>query len=311
LNVLRHPGAVHSAINETLRRAHGVARREWLLRTVSPGVVDGEVRRGSLVALFPAVYCRPWDADLLEVRDRAAVLHVAGPVLLSHLTALRRFDLLPDGADEAVHVLVPAGRGLRSVPGRLVVHRHSGRFPPAVRLRSLPTVDLPAALVQSWPLLDEPRGRKLVIDAVRERHVDVAALRAALEAPKTSGRRSLLALCDLLDAGCESELEIHGLLRVFTVSGLRHGKRQLWVSAGGRRYRLDLAFEAEKVAVELDGGTHSGDDARESDTRRDAALAAAGWLTVRFTYWRLVDDPDGCRRDLLRILASRRRPRVA
>ena len=81
--------------------------------------------------------------------------------------------------------------------------------------------------------------------------------------------------------------------------------RQRDVRVAGRRYRLDLAFDAERVAVELDGATHAGPDGRERDTRRDAALAAAGWLTVRFTHRRLTTDADGCRRELLAVLATR------
>jgi very-short-patch-repair endonuclease len=60
--------------------------------------------------------------------------------------------------------------------------------------------------------------------------------------------------------------------------------------------------------VELDGAAWHGSAAqRERDVRRDAALAASGWLVVRFTQARLHRDPEGCRRDLLDILASRRR----
>ena len=88
--------------------------------------------------------------------------------------------------------------------------------------------------------------------------------------------------------------------------GLDHGVRQRRVTVNGRTYRLDLAYERERVAVEMDGHQwHSSREQRERDMRRDAALAAAGWLTLRFSHRRLHEDVAGCRRDLLAALAAR------
>jgi hypothetical protein len=92
-----------------------------------------------------------------------------------------------------------------------------------------------------------------VIDAVRGRLVSATDVREAASSPALSGRRELLEVLALLEAGCESELEIWGHLGVFDLPGLRHGVRQKVVRVHGVRYRLDLAYEAEKVAVELDG----------------------------------------------------------
>ena len=111
----------------------------------------------------------------------------------------------------------------------------------------------------------------------------------------------------MLDEGCESELEIWGYLGVFDVPGLRHGKRQLWVSTPAGRFRVDIGYEDERVAVELDGARfHADRDQRERDTRRDAAFAAIDWLTLRFTHDRLHADIPGCRRDTLATLSARR-----
>ena len=58
---------------------------------------------------------------------------------------------------------------------------------------------------------------------------------------------------------------------------------------------------AARVAVELDGAAfHGSREARERDLRRDTALAAAGWIVLRFSYARLIADPDGCRREIAR-----------
>ena len=70
--------------------------------------------------------------------------------------------------------------------------------------------------------------------------------------------------------------------------------------------RLDAAIPELKVAVELDGAAfHGSAEARERDTRRDAALAARGWVVLRFSYRRLMRDPEGCRREILEVCRAR------
>jgi very-short-patch-repair endonuclease len=81
----------------------------------------------------------------------------------------------------------------------------------------------------------------------------------------------------------------------------------LWLTAQGRRYRVDLGFEEERVAVEMDGERwHSTPQQRERDRRRDAALAAIGWVVLRLSHDRLHRDVGGCRSDVLAALAARR-----
>jgi very-short-patch-repair endonuclease len=295
---------VRLAVDDLLERRGGVATRADLLTVLPAHAVDDEIRRGRLVRVFRRAYCRPWDADRIETVERAAVASVGPPIALSHLTALRRWGLID--APSQVHVSIPAGRMSRPQPG-LAVHRVD-RPPPAVLHGGLPTVSAAAALVSSWPLLPARDRRAPIIAAARRRLVTPARLRAETSRhPRLPGRRDLDHLVDLLVAGCESELEIWGLLEVFDVPGLRHGVRQRRITVRGVVYRLDLAYDVERVAVELDGDRfHSSRDSRDRDRRRDAALATSGWVTLRFTWDRLHEDVAGCRRDTLATLARRR-----
>jgi very-short-patch-repair endonuclease len=91
-----------------------------------------------------------------------------------------------------------------------------------------------------------------------------------------------------------------------------HGVRQLPVQMGSRVAYLDLAFVAERVAVELDGAAYHGTpEQRERDMRRDAALSALGWIVLRFSYQRLHTDPDGVRNEVDAVLCTRRRQLTA
>jgi very-short-patch-repair endonuclease len=298
---------VREDVDRMLRRCGGVASRELLFRQgLDRHRLDNEVRSGALVAVFPRAYCRPWDVDEVEIRERGALMSVGHPVSLSHLSALRRWGVLAR-ADESVHVTVPARRLPRGADG-LVVHRVN-RFPPVVKHSKLITVTAPTAITTSWPLLRGPDERAPAVTAVRSRLATPAALRRSIaEQPRLAGRADLQELVELLDSGCESELEFWGHLRVFDVEGLRHAVRQRDIIANGHRYRLDLAYEVERVAIELDGfAFHSTKAQRERDMIRDAALAACGWLTLRYSHQRLHADVAGCRRDTLAALAARRR----
>lgn len=297
--------AAEVALDNFLSRFGGVATRKQLLGggAMRRYQLDNLVRRGELVTIAPATYCRPWDVDLPDTHEWAAMAHI-GRCALSHLSGLRRWKLAPKYT-LPVHITVPDSRMPRH-RGDLVVHRVAS-FPPVVRLQGLPTVDLPTVLVTTWPMIAGQDQRGPVIQACREQMVSPAGIATAVHAqPKPAQRRSLLQLLELLSAGCESELEIWGHTAVFTGPGLRHGIRQLPVTARGRHYRLDLGFEREKLGVKMDGQTYHGSRAsRERDLARDAALASAGWLIMRFTHQRLTSDPRGCQQDLLDTLARR------
>ncbi len=296
---------MRAEIDEVLDRLGGVGSREQLLRVVTRNQLDNEVRKGHLLARFTGAYCRPWDADRLA--EQAALVSLGPDAVLSHFTALRMWNLpAPAASADAVDVTVPARRCPRSQPG-LRIHRVATPPPsgPSGRVRLVTPAE---AVVTTWPLLGRAHQRAPAIAAVRQRIVKPDELRKRIGAhTRLAGRQQLERLTALLAAGCESELEIWGLLQVFDVPGLRHGKRQLVLRTPAGSFRVDLGFEAERVAFELDGRRfHSSPADRERDLRRDAALATIDWLTVRLSWERMHDDVVGCRRDALAILAARR-----
>jgi very-short-patch-repair endonuclease len=293
-------------IDDFLAARGGVATRDELLQLLTRSQLDHEVARGHLVAPFPRAYCRPWDVEHPPIRDRAALASVGQPAALSHLTALRRWGLTAP-ATPRVHITVPIARHPIGRMPALTVHRT--RVPTMTRIvDGLRTVDPAVAVVRSWPLMPGVDQRAPAIEAVRKRLITPAEFASAADrAIGMRGRAQLLRLATLLDAGCESELEIWGYLGVFNIAGLDHAVRQKVVHVNGREYRLDLAYEAERVAVELDGERyHSSREQRERDRRRDSALATIDWLTLRYSHERLHLDVRGCRRDTSQTLASRR-----
>jgi REase_MTES_1575 len=297
---------VPNSLDDLLDAGGGVAARTDLLTVVSRAALDDKIRRGELSCLFPRAYARPWDADLPDVQLRAALASVGGEVALSHVTAVDRWDL-PVPPDGPIHVTAYNPRHPRGIPGRLVVHRTLLPLD-AVTRNGMPTVRPELALMTSWPLLAGPIQRAPLIEACRRRLANPARLLELAERMWWLGQLpAVRELVGLLLAGCQSELELWGYTDVFTGPGLADATRQLRVVVDGATYRLDMAYEAEKLAVELDGRAyHSSDEQRERDERRDIALAKLGWQTLRLSHFRLHNDVEGCRRDVLAVRAARR-----
>jgi hypothetical protein len=200
----------------------------------------------------------------------------------------------------------------------VVVHRTT--LPVRVcRVRGLPVLEPARSLVDAWSWAASPRRnptarqeapvvRQAVIEAVRTRSVDVADLRAESAHQRLhAGRAALTGLLDLVAGGCQSELEIWGVTHVLRLPGLPPPVQQYRVALlNGRRVDLDAAWPEARVAVELDGAAfHGSREQRERDLRRDTALAALGWVVLRFSYRRLTTDPEGCRREIAAVLRRR------
>jgi len=292
----------------------GVATRIDLTLASSTTSVARWTASGDVVHVHPGVLMLPSAAQDPLARARAATLWAKGP--LSHRSALELWDVVPPSSG-LLHVTVPADRFPRRTNG-VVVHRTTVHLP-ITAIRGVPVTDLARSLVDSWDWAHRskkgrPGGgqaviRQAVIECVRSRRLAVAAVRGESAArPVHAGRAALTALLDLVEGGCESELEIWGVTRVLPgPPAVPAWVQQHEVRLGdGRRVRLDAAFTEARVAVELDGAAfHGSREARERDLRRDTALAALGWVVLRFSYARLTSDPEGCRREIEAVVRAR------
>lgn len=265
---------------------------------------------GQLLRPLPRTYLAPEQLDDWTSRCRAAVRYAGDDAAVSHLWALRCWDLpVPD--TDAVQVLVPHEQRPRAGESSAVfpVDVRRSRHPADTRLRGgVRVVTLERAVVESWPLLEAAAQRAPAIVAVRRRLTTPGRLRHQLRAhPRLKGRRSLHELLDLLEDGCHSELEIWGHRKVFTGSPFAQMKRQVRRVVAGRVVYLDIFDSQTLLALELDGREyHDHPRQRERDIARDAALAEEGVLTLRFSHSRLTGDPPGCRRQSLRVMSVRR-----
>lgn len=292
-----------------LDRYQGVVTRAEAGQVVPPWVFATARRAGDLRRLLPGVYADAALADSTTTRREAALRYLDGRGALSHTTALEVWGLWDCQPSDHIHVTVPVDVRLR--PGRIVmVHRRAGfeNGPPHMVARDgVPVTRLEQTLVDAWPLMPEADRYKPMIRAVNDRLTTAERLAGALEdTPRLSDRAACRGLLARLASGCRSALEIWGHDHVFTGSDLPPLQRQVRVQVGGRTLYLDVYAEAERVDFELDGAASHGSPAqREVDLRRDALLATAGILVVRFSHQRLRLDTAAVRREIRAILEAR------
>jgi hypothetical protein len=244
------------------------------------------------------------------VRAHAAAGYTGG--VLSHWSALYLHGLLDEGVTR-LDVTVPRHRRVRSSRW-LRVHRGSGPVR-NVPIRGLPVSPLARALMDAWGSAHvriAMRGadgvvRSAVFRATRDRLVTGAAIAAELlHRPQLPGRAALQELLGFVAAGCQSELEIRGLRNVVTVPGLPAPHLQYRVALPEGPVHLDAAWPELKIAVEFDGAAFHGNlPARGRDLRRDAALAALGWVVLRFGFRDVTDRPHVCRARIVAVHRQR------
>lgn len=126
-------------------------------------------------------------------------------------------------------------------------------------------------------------------EGLRRRLVRLERLRScAARLYKSPGRRPSV-ISDLLAARVpgyepgDSDLETR-VLRLLVACGLPSPVQQHRVRLGGRTFKIDLAYPAFKLAIELDGWEfHRTRSAFDEDRARANALVLDGWTLVRFT----------------------------
>lgn len=69
-------------------------------------------------------------------------------------------------------------------------------------------------------------------------------------------------------------------------------EREFVGAVPGRRYRIDIALPAERIAIECDGWSNHGRfrKSHESDRERQNLLSVRGWLILRFTARQIFQD---------------------
>jgi len=255
----------------------------------SEQVIDRMLAQGALAPLYRGVHIVRGAPVTPEARLWAAALFTSG--VLGYATAAHLWGFV-ENAPDRIHVIVPRAARVRA-PAGIRVH-HTGAGVACERRDGLPVTSRVTTLLDPLGALRPDQARRLTDRALQRGWLQPADLLRRVERePRRPGNgllRRLAAECGD-GAAAESERVLHRVLRRHGITGWRANHRV--VLGGGQLAVVDLAFVAERVAVEVDGWAYHVDPDRfQGDRSRQNRLTAAGWIVVRFTWADLVEKPD-------------------
>ncbi|WP_210495552.1 type IV toxin-antitoxin system AbiEi family antitoxin domain-containing protein [Patulibacter sp. SYSU D01012] len=290
---------------ELAAQQHGVVSRAQLLGLgFSPSAVDRAIRAGELRVVHAGVYVLGPLPVTWRGRLMAAVLAAGPGAAVSHRSAAQLHGLL-DGGAGPVHVVTP-----RRGPRRPGVRGHRARAlgpDDVTEVDGIPVVTVARALLdlaadgrpgeaeRAWRRADQLR----VLDTAAIARVLVGGRRGAAVVRRLAHEAAGGAFGGLT----RNELELL-FVEAAHVGGLPVPVMNAPMVLAGRPVVLDAVWWHDRVVVELDGWeTHGTRAAFEADRQRDAELLRAGYRVVRFTWRRVVSEPDvvvATLRDVLR-----------
>lgn len=237
----------------------------------------------------------------------AASLRARSVVALSHASALEVHGLT-DRRPVRHHVTVE-GTGTRRQ--RAVLIHRSRRLHPEdlLVINGLPVTSPARTIVDIAATTSTDRLRRLIREAEYQRLIGPGAITAVLD--RSPGLPGAPAVRFADPEAAESRVRQTPIEDRMTAVLERlplplPEPQVLVVGRSGRRYRADFAWADVRLIVETDGrSSHDRSTSFQSDRDRDADLAAAGWLTLRFT-WLQLDDPERVASTILATARTRR-----
>jgi very-short-patch-repair endonuclease len=293
-----------------------VTHRQLAAVGIRGSAITRRVAAGRLARVYPGVYAVGHVQDTPEARWIAAVMACGRGAVLSHLDAAALWKVYGSTkgpgrrgrrAGAAIHVTTPS-RSPRTLPG-IKVHRARSLDPADVTKKDgIPVTTVARTLIDLTDMLNRDRLLRAIREAEYLKLLDTDALIAAVE--RANGRRRLNELKQALKRHrpgqiIREELE-HRFAELIHAADLPAPQTNVKVKTRRRTYTVDCLWPDEGVAVELDGrDAHIRAAAFEEDRARDAALTATGLRPLRFTWYRLTEEPEDVLAELKATLSSR------
>jgi Transcriptional regulator, AbiEi antitoxin/Protein of unknown function (DUF559) len=273
-----------SAVAERLAEQWGVISRAQLGEAgVAPATVDYWVRSGRLRSLHRGVYAAGGTVLRAEGHRLAAVLACGSGAVLSHRSAAAHWELLPT-SQERIDVTAPRSR--QGVPG---IRLHTSRSLDAKDTTShenIPITTVHRTLLDLAATARDDQLERALAQAMYLQLYDQRAIDDVIG--RSNGRRGTSVLRDATKQEpqiTKSMWEIR-MLALVRGAGLPEPitNRSLHAPDHGVCYP-DFYWPAYDLIVETDGWeAHRTLAAFRSDRAKDAALTAAGYKVLRFTW---------------------------
>jgi very-short-patch-repair endonuclease len=257
--------------------------------------IDRRVRSGQLIRVHHGVYAVGHPRPEAIARSEAAVLACGDAAVLGYFSGAALWEMRSVWP-KIPEVIVPTRRR----PAGIRIHVHPTLETRDIRRHRGIRVTSPArTLYDIAPKLTAAQLARAANEARLKGHLRPHDLEDILS--RYPGAPLLRALIQQPTGPTRSEFEDR-----FLVFARRYDLPTPNLNVRVAGYEVDVMFPAHKVIVELDGYEyHQGRRSFERDRERDAALLAAGYVTIRITWERLTTQPEREAARLEAILRSR------
>jgi hypothetical protein len=265
-------------------------------------MVKGRIRRGALHVVHRGVYAVGHTAMTVESRWMAAVLAHGPEAVLSHRSAGQLWGIYPR-SEIAPEVIAP---GSWKTKRGIVAHRGSPLADEVGRMWGIPVTSVARTMLDlAGMLTDREIERAWNEMEVRQYRLRLSVPDLVERYPRRKGTVLLARLAerDTLPLGItRNELE-EAFLALIDRFGLPRPRLNAHLAVRGRFFEIDCLWEAERVAIELDGGAaHRTTEAFHKDRERDRILTAERYTTARITWAQIHETPSEVASDLHLIL---------
>lgn len=278
----------------TMRAQHAlITRQQAMTHAESRHCVDRLVSKGVWERIDRGLYGPAGVPMTWQRRLMAAVLLTPPRSFVSHRSAAALHGV-GGLADPPIEITIPRGRTFRR-PWAIVHESTDLHLADIVTIDAIPTSGPLRLAMDLGGVVSPGRFRHSIRELRHGLGVESADLLRTYLRHKRQGRTGGGALRDWLDryydiSGTpESGAELV-VLDAILDAHLPAPVAQHWVNLDGHRYRLDLAYPALRIAVEIDGAQHEDADIGADDEERTRRLEAAGWTVLRIRAKRLATD---------------------
>lgn len=278
-----------AAVTRLARRQEGVfTRRQARGLGVSAAMVRHRISSGEWLP-YRGVLRLGATPDGDSPRAAAALVRGGPGTVLTGTAAMRLYGMV--GSAPVPTVCLPPDRNLRIPESVVLRERHVSQGP--LFAGGFRVAEPHRAVIDALRVMPPEQSLDLA-DRVGSGDLDVArVIREWLdEHPGSRGNAQLRDLVPALSDGARSRAE-RRLHRILRAAGIRGWVANLPVhDAAGLIGLVDVGFERERVAIEIDGRAYHSDAARfQRDRTRQNRLVRAGWTVLRFTWHDLARDP--------------------
>lgn len=294
-----------AAVRDVIAKQSGViSRTQALSLGVNKGQIDYRLGLGDWVSVYPRVYRAAVVPVTPEQSLRASALWVENGVL-SGVGAAWWWDLVSDPPRRwEFQVETTTRRTLQA--GVCLLRRWVDPYD-VVTHRDVAVLGKPLSVLRAAVALDRARrgqGVRLIDRSKQQGEVSGIELFEAFERNRgTWGTTTMRSLLERTGDRAHSDLERLGV-RLLTEAGIVGFTVNLSIRlTNGRNAELDIAFEEQRVAIELDGFRyHSSSESHAADLRRQNDIIADGWTLLRYAPDVLTENPGRFIREVRRAL---------